>query len=156
MLYEKFDQSNVSQQHPLTSHYALEFTSLIIAAFEKVLWNTLYEFPRYLLFNLWWKSWFRVIRNKRGWFWTKERNQSKIERELADCKWLKKHGQMGNEFESEIIGIRHKLEWPIPFYAMRLQGIMVVLFSQNKYPVQDDEYNYHDSLRILAGGCLRP
>ena len=46
---------------------------------------------------------------------------------------------MGNESEFEIIGIRHELEWPIPFYAMGLQGIMVVLFSQNKYPVQDDE-----------------
>ena len=33
--------------------------------------------------------------------------------------------------------------WPIP---LRLLGIMVVLFSKNKYPVQDNEYDYHDSL----------
>ena len=26
--------------------------------------------------------------------------------------------------------------------------IMVVLSSQNKYLVQDDEYNYHDSLQV--------
>ena len=30
--------------------------------------------------------------------------------------------------------------WPIP---LRLQGIMVVLFSKNKYPVQDN-----DSLQV--------
>ena len=48
----------------------------------------------------------------------------------------KKQEQMGNGFESEITGIRHELGWPNPFYAMRLQGIMIVLFSQNKYPVQ--------------------
>jgi len=24
---------------------------------------------------------------------------------------------------------------------------MVVVFHENKYPVQDDEYNYHDSLQ---------
>ena len=35
--------------------------------------------------------------------------------------------------------------WPIP---LRLHGIMVVLFSKNKYPVQDNEYDYHDSLQV--------
>ena len=31
---------------------AFEFTSLIVAVFEGILWNTLDEFPRYLLLNL--------------------------------------------------------------------------------------------------------
>ena len=32
-------------------------------------------------------------------------------------------------------------------YTTRLQGTMVVIFIKNKYPDQDDEYNYHDSLQ---------
>ena len=32
-------------------------------------------------------------------------------------------------------------------HESRLKGIMGVEVHQNKYPVQDEEYNYHDSLR---------
>jgi len=33
-----------------------------------------------------------------------------------------------------------------------LQGIMVVVFVKTKYSVQDNEYNYHDSLQRLIEG----
>ena len=32
-------------------------------------------------------------------------------------------------------------------YEICQKGTIVGLFHQNKYPVQDDEYNYHDSLQ---------
>ena len=34
---------------------------------------------------------------------------------------------------------------------MRLQGIMVAVLIKTNYPVQDDEYNYHDSLQAHLG-----
>ena len=38
--------------------------------------------------------------------------------------------------------------WMADFlYATHPQGIMVVLFLKIKYPVQDEEYNYHDALQ---------
>ena len=39
-----------------TESISVEFLSLIVAVFRELLWSTLNEFPRYLVFNLRWKS----------------------------------------------------------------------------------------------------